>query len=251
MQMNWKQSLEHWGRGLRNVFFPPLCLACNKHLKHNEKMLCVDCFLHLPLTHFKAKKNNVVERMLWDDQVITERANALLFYEAGSPYSSLFFAFKYNQQPQVAVTLGRMMAQDLEGTGFFDEVDCLLPVPLSKERFCKRGYNQSERLAEGIRQETGIAVDVTSVSRILNNETQTHLGAESRQQNVDHIFSLSQQQQLSGKHVVIVDDVITTGATIRSLAREVLKAGGVRLSVLCLATSGFNRRYQFAHWQRP
>lgn len=189
--------------------------------------------------------------MMWTDKICTERANAFLYYQAGSSYCSIFFAFKYHQQPEVAVSMGRMMAQDLAETDFFDGVDCLLPVPLSKKRFHKRGYNQSERLAEGISQETGIPIDVISIQRAVDNETQTHLTAEDRQQNVARIFSLTPQQQLSGKHVLIVDDVITTGATVRSLATEALKAGNVRISVICLATSAYNRRASFPHWKRP
>ncbi len=246
-----KAEWKKWAVALSSVLFPRLCIVCGKRLPAGTSHFCIHCLSHLPLTHFKGKENNVVERMVWDDEITTERANALLYYESGSSYCSLFFAFKYNRQPEVAVGMGRMMAQDLADTHFFDGIDYLLPVPLAKQRFYKRGYNQSERLAYGISMETGIPIDMISIERMVDNETQTHLTPEGRQQNVAHIFRLTSRQQLSGKHVLIIDDVCTTGATIRSLAHEALKAGQVRISVLCLAVSGYHRGSEFVHWKRP
>ncbi len=249
--MEIRNALTLAGRSLFNALFPRYCCVCGKRLSLNEQLLCVNCLLHLPLTHLKGKKDNFVERALWDDVVYTEHANSLLFYKPKSDYCQIFFLFKYYNHPEIAVAFGRMMAQDLAGTDFFTGVDVLLPVPLAKKRFKERGYNQSERLAYGISEVTGIPIDATSVVRTRANQTQTHLTMEERRANVSGIFKLTNPEALQGKHVLIVDDVITTGSTTRACARAVAEAGGVRISVLSLGCSESLRTESVPGWIRP
>ena len=168
-----------------------------------------------------------------------------MFYHQNSDYSRIFFSFKYHHRPEVAVSYGRIMAQDLVDTGFFDGIDVIVPVPLSANRFRKRGYNQSERLAEGVRQVTGIPVETRAVARIVDNPTQTHLSTAERMENVKDIFRLVGPACVEGKHVLLVDDMITTGSTLRSCAHTLLEAANVRLSVLTLGASERNRKYLF------
>ena len=239
---------KHFRRGLNSVLsllFPTYCCVCGKRLVSTEEHTCVACLAHLPLTKFKGEKGNAVERSLWDAQICTEHASAFLFYHQHSVYSRIYFSFKYCYHPEVAVDYGRMMAQDLVGTVFFDGIDVIVPVPLSAKRFRKRGYNQSERLAAGVSQITGLPVEQRAVVRVVDNPTQTRLSTAERMENVKGIFQLVNPSCVAGKHVLLVDDVITTGSTLRACAHALLEAGNVKLSVLTLGTSERNRRYVF------
>lgn len=243
--MELKHKIIRLIKSVGDLLFPRFCCVCERRLLFDEHYICLHCLLHMPYTHFKGRKGNPVERILWDDQICTEHANSLFFYKQKSNYSKLFFHFKYYNHPQVAVYCGRLMARDLIGTDFFDTIDCMIPIPLSKERMKKRGYNQSEQLAEGIRQITGIPIDTTSVIRSVDNPTQTHKIGEERWENVNHIFTLVHPEAIAHKHLLIVDDMITTGSTVRACIHALCGVEGVKFSVISLGTSMNNRRYIF------
>ena len=237
-------------RSVCDVLFPRHCCVCGKRLLLNERELCINCLCHLPLTHIKGEKYNVVERLLWDDSIYTERANSMLYYRPKSSYCSIYFKFKYQHQPQVAVAFGRLMAQELVDTDFFSGIDCIVPVPLSSKRMEHRGYNQSERLACGISEITHIPVNTTAVVRTVDNPTQTQVIYSERFENVRGIFRLISPETLHAKHVLIVDDMITTGSTTRACAHAILQAGDVKISVLSLGLSIRNKNAEMPHWRR-
>lgn len=241
-----KTRIRRFLKSLTDTLFPRFCCVCGKRLLGGEEHTCCSCLLNLPKTHFKGKKNNVIERLLWDDAIYTQRANSFMYYHQKSPYNNIFFHFKYFNHPHIAVAYGRIMAEDLAGTDFFSGIDCIVPVPLSRKRFRQRGYNQSERLAQGISQVTGLPIDTTSVARTVNNPTQTHLTGSARWRNVENVFCLHHPEKLHGKHVLIVDDMITSGSTVRACAHALLQAGEVRISFISLGTSHRNRRRIFA-----
>lgn len=234
-------------RSIVNTYFPRFCCVCGKRLYSGEEHTCTNCLLNLPRTHINGTKNNIIERLLWDDVIYTQRANSFMYYYQKSPYCNIFFHFKYYNHPHIAVAYGRIMATELLETGFFDGIDCMVPIPLARQRFRKRGYNQSERLAEGIRQITGIPIDTHSVIRCSNNVSQTQLAETDRWNNVEEIFQLADMNALKNKHILIVDDMITTGSTIRSCAHAIFQAEGVKVSVISLGTSHHNRRKVFAN----
>ena len=236
---------------IMDILFPRRCCVCGRRLLLNEEDLCIKCLTQLPLTHIDGRKNNVVERLLWDDAVYTERASSLLYYRPKSNYCCIYFKFKYQHQPQVAVAFGKMMAHELVDTGFFKGIDVMLPIPLSNNRIKQRGYNQSERLAYGMSLITHIPIDTSSVVRVVDNPTQTRLYGKERFENVRNVFQLVSPQTLRGKHVLIIDDMITTGSTIRACARVVLQAGNVKISVLSLGLSAKNRdSVNVPQWRR-
>ena len=143
------------------------------------------------------------------------------------------------------------MARRLLQTDFFKDIDCIVPVPLSKQRYQQRGYNQSERLAQGISIETGIEINTTAVLRIVDNPSQTHLSQSERMQNVKDIFCLGDAAAIQGKHILLVDDMITTGSTTRACARVLVEVGNVKISVVSLGLSSRNQLRKFPHWIRP
>lgn len=228
-------------RDVIDTVLPRFCCVCGRRLMLNENTICVNCLDNLPLTHIKGKRSNVVERLFWDDKICARRANSFMYYEPESPYSRIFFKFKYYKQPKIAVAFGRMMAQDLSDTDFFEGIDFIMPVPLSKERQKKRGYNQSEKLARGISEITGLRVECESIERTIDNPTQTRLQQSDRIESTKSIFRLARPELASGKHVLIVDDTITTGSTIRSLAHTLSEAGNVSMSILSLGVSTWHR----------
>lgn len=238
------------GRSLLNALFPRYCCVCGKRLLLGERDVCVTCMINLPYTRLNGKRGNVLERLFWNPDYRVERADSLLYYHNKSLSCNIYFEFKYHHHPDVAVHFGQIMAQNLKRTDFFDGIDCIVPIPLAPQRLKKRGYNQSERLAHGISLETNIPVDTTSVIRTTNNVTQTHLTAEDRAQNVSNIFALSDKQTLEGKHILIIDDVITTGSTIKSCAKVIAQLPGVKFSVMSLGLSVRNKKHKIITWER-
>lgn len=133
--------------------------------------------------------------------------------------------------------MGRYMANDLLVSGFFNEIDIIVPVPLHKKREKERGYNQSEWIASGISKITGIPVNTNSIKRVEANSTQTRKSVWDRWENVQNLFAVVSSSELQGKHILLVDDVLTTGATIVSCASKIMEVRGVRISVLTLAAA--------------
>lgn len=228
------------GKWLEDAFciiFPEPCLICNRRLKRGEKYICAPCFQNLPFTNMRGKAGNVAERLFWDILPIV-RANSFLYYNIGSDSRRPFFWLKYYDLPELGVYLGRVMARDLMDTGFFDGIDMIVPLPLSKRRLKQRGYNQSRKLAEGVAQVTGLPVNEDVVSRVVDNPTQTHLTPHQRKNNVEGIFALQKPQQAEGKHILLIDDIVTTNATLSSCGRELARAGNVKISILTLGIAG-------------
>ena len=146
-------------------------------------------------------------------------------------------ALKYHDDPEIGVYLGRMAAKAiLRESAFFEGVDLLLPVPLHRQRLRKRGYNQAERIAQGIHEITNLPIDTTSVIRHVGNESQTHKQVYERMANVCSIFKLVSSENLTGKHILLVDDVITTGSTLSSLSQVLFEIEGIKISVFALSS---------------
>lgn len=224
-------------RPLLRLLFPEMCAVCGHRLEEGEGVVCNACFASLPFTRFRGRAGNVVERLFWGRLPVV-RANAYVFYHSGAASSAPVLQLKYRGRSQVGRFFGRAMAADLAGTGFFDSVDVIVPVPLAHDRQLRRGYNQSLLLAAGVGEITGLPVVADAVERVVSNPTQTRLHGREREMNVAGIFRLVRPEEVAGRHVLLVDDVLTTGATMLSCAGEVARAPGVRLSVLVLGLAG-------------
>lgn len=223
-----------WHR-LLDLLAPRLCVVCGRRLSLTEQVVCAGCNLHLPRTYFHRNgHDNEMARLFWGI-IPVERAAALFYYQGGSGTANILYELKYHNQPEIGVEMGRTMASEFGEAGFFDGIDLIVPIPLARSRQRHRGYNQSRCLAEGISQATGLPVYDGVVCRKRFEKSQTQMGRWERQENVAHVFELKDASAVSGKHVLLVDDVVTTGATITACARELLKSGNVRLSLLSLA----------------
>lgn len=163
-----------------------------------------------------------------------ERAYAYYQYRRESPYTNIVLDIKYRNQPQLGRYFGELAARRVAPTGFFDDIDMILPVPLYVDKLAERGYNQSEMIAEGIRAATGIRIANNLVAEA-PHATQTRRGVASRWANVKMLYAIRRSDELVGKHVLIVDDVVTTGATLVSCAKAVECIPDTRLSFFTLA----------------
>lgn len=220
---------------LWQLFFPRCCLLCSQRLQKGEEHICFRCLAALPRTHLQ--KENELEKSLWGKLPI-ERANAFLFYAKGGDVRKLLFELKYYGNARIGYFLGRCMASELLPSGFFKGMDCIIPVPLHIRKQKKRGYNQSEVLAEGIASVTNIPLAKHLLARSKDIETQTHKGNYERWENVRNVFECFSPEELTDKHILLVDDVLTTGATIVACSDALGKIPGLRISVLTLAWAG-------------
>ena len=199
-----------------------------------EEVICVRCQADLPRVRTVSFEENDIARIFWG-LVPIEKGISFFHYAPHSPYSRILFELKYHDHPEVGKTMGRMMAEELKATSFFDGIDLIVPIPLSRKKERQRGYNQSDWIAWGISEATGIPTDTTSVVRTKSNPSQTTLDHRQRRENVRDIFAVRHPGSLEGRHILLVDDVITTGATMLSCAETIARACRVRFSVLSLA----------------
>ena len=206
-------------------------------MSQGEEVLCVRCQAVLPRVRTISFEENDIARIFWG-LVPIEKGISFFHYTPHSPHSRILFELKYHNHPEVGKTMGRMMAEELKATNFFNGIDLIVPIPLSRKKERQRGYNQSDWIAWGISEATGIPTDTTSVVRTKSNPSQTTLDHRQRRENVRDIFAVRHPGNLEGRHILLVDDVITTGATMLSCAEAIARACRVRFSVLSLAWAG-------------
>ena len=221
-------------KDLLNLLYPLQCLACRKNLHQNETLICLDCLFHLPKTNFHNDSNNAVCQLFWGRAEV-EMATAFLFFTKSGRVQHLIHQLKYSKKPGIGVYLGKLFGKDLLKSPNFQQIDVIIPVPLHPKRTKVRGYNQSEKISDGLSQTMKIPVDTTSFVRRTNTETQTRKNRFSRWENVKEVFSVEDENALKNKHILLVDDVITTGATIESCIRKLTAIEGTRVSVVSLA----------------
>lgn len=200
----------------------------------NENLICTECYVTIPRTNFHTLNDNPVSQIFWG-RCIIERAAVFSYYNKGSRIRNLIHNMKYKGIKEVGYELGRIYGNSLKGSDFIVGVDVIIPVPLHPSKKRMRGFNQSECISSGIADATGLAVDNVSLARITGSSTQTKRSRYDRWTNVEGIFTVTDPGLIKGKHILLVDDVITTGATIESCAGELLKMEGVKVSVAALA----------------
>ncbi len=221
-------------RDFAHLFFPRYCIACKGPVVKGEDTFCTVCLSQLPKTNFHLHDDNSVKGRLTGRLPLTH-GFAFLHFQKGGLVQNLLHALKYHNHPEVGVYLGKIYGRDLAAAGYAGRFDLIVPVPLHETRKRRRGYNQSARFAEGL----GVTLNVPwheSISlRKQATVTQTRKTRAERWQNVSEAFSISLPEQIEGKHVLLVDDVITTGATLEACGQHLLKNGCTQLSVACIA----------------
>jgi ComF family protein len=218
---------------LFHLFYPHNCIGCGSDVLENENFLCLECINNLPHTHFAMHANNPVEKIFWGRVAITAAMSEFYFSKA-SIIQNLIHEFKYKGNKKIGLYLGSLIGESLLNSNRF-HIDAIIPLPLFEKKEKKRGYNQAEILCNGISEVMNIPIIKNNVIRIIPTETQTKKHRAERWQNVEKSFTVLQPEYLEGKHILLVDDVITTGATLEACASEILKVNNVSLSVATLA----------------
>ena len=232
MPMNWLSRI-------LDCIAPRQCAVCGRRLAPTERSLCAVCTLHLPRTTYQfTPDDNPMARLFWGLMPV-ERAAALMFYEPHAELANLIYKLKYGQRPDIGEDLGRLMAREMLLGRFFDGIDVLIPVPLARKRMRQRGYNQSMALAQGISEITALPIADKAIRRTHFRQSQTSLNRQDRHQNVADLFQLVDGEQLQSKHILFIDDICTTGATLTACMEAVKDVKGIKMSVLTL---GFTKK---------
>lgn len=217
-----------------SLLYPRLCYACGNHLLRNEKLICTECYVLIPRTNYHLAEENPVAQLFWG-RCLIEKAAAFSFYNKGSRIRNLIHSLKYKGIQEVGFELGRIYGLTLKSSGFTKDIDLIIPVPLHPSKKRRRGFNQCDLISSGLSEVTGLPVDTDSLIRITVSDTQTKRSRYERWTNVEGIFMVTEPGNLRGRHILLIDDVITTGSTIESCTNELLKVEGVRVSVVALA----------------
>jgi len=228
------QAVKNLAHDFARLFFPHQCAGCGSDLLNRESPLCARCLHALPVTNFHQYSGNPVEQC-FSGRLPLVSAASYCYFTRHTMMQELLHAFKYKGRKEIGLLLGRMMGTALRDSGRFNGIDMLVPVPLHAGKEKKRGYNQSVLLCQGMSEVLGLPVIDQALVRRSFTETQTHKNRIERWQNMQGQFKLLKPELIEGRHLLLVDDVITTGATLEACGRVLLEAEGVRLSVAALA----------------
>ncbi len=227
------KPISFWRR-LLDLVSPRLCVVCRRRLAVSEETICSICNFHLPRTGFQHHPyDNEMSKVFWG-QIPIERAFSLFYYESHAETANILYELKYKNHPEIGVVMGRMVAKEIISAKFFDGIDGIVPVPLARIRQRQRGYNQSVEIARGISEISDLPVWDKVIRRNIFEGSQTTKGRWERNENVEHVFELLDGETIRNKHLLLVDDVVTTGATTIACGKELAKAGNVKISILSL-----------------
>lgn len=217
-----------------SLFYPNYCLGCSVALYKGEEILCTRCIRELPRTGYIQHHNNPIFLRL-AGRLPIRMATAFLTFRKTGITQHLLHQLKYNNHPEVGIRLGKLMGKELRDAGYGNRLDLIVPVPLHESRRRKRGYNQSAKIAEGICSVMEVPWSESISSRIVSTTTQTRKTRVERWENVKDAFRVNQPDQIAGKRILLLDDVMTTGATLEACGQHLIESGCLELNVACLA----------------
>ncbi len=217
----------------QNLFYPNCCLICHSKLITDEESVCLQCLYQLPRTNNYLETHNLIEDRLWG-RFPFERIATFCFYTKEGMLPPLIHNLKYNNGKNLGILLGKIYGKDLIDSDFISTIDFIVPVPLHPEKEKLRGYNQSEMIAKGLSQTTGIPLSTDNLVRTISNPTQTKRTKSQRWENVKGIFDLKDPSRYANCHILLVDDVITTGSTIEACASALMQTPDIKISVAAL-----------------
>ena len=229
--------LRSWLNSIVNLFYPRVCAACGETLLKDEETVCLKCRYLLPRTGYERNPDNPMAQTFYG-RVPFHAVTACFFFSKQGKVQHLIHELKYKGNKDAGVFLGQQIGESIKDAPLFQGIDYLIPVPLHPKREKKRGYNQSLMIARGIHEVTDIPIGDKYLIRAVNTATQTRKSAEERYQNVKDIFEVRFADELKGKHVLLIDDVLTTGATLESCAHQLESIPGITISAATAACAG-------------
>lgn len=217
-----------------HLFYPHVCTGCGSDLLEEDNLLCLKCIHNLPHTNFAALANNQIEKDFWGRITLTA-AYSQFYFSKEFLIQHLIHQLKYKGDTKIGFYLGEIMGKTLLNSNRFSSIDALIPLPLYADKEHKRGYNQATIICNGISSVMNIPVLNGAVIRQHATETQTRKHRTERWENVKHSFKVVKENELTGKHLLLVDDVVTTGATLEACGNVILQTENVKLSIATLA----------------
>jgi len=221
-------------KNLLNLFFPQICRGCGHHLSDNELKICTSCRHQLPLTNFHDDIDNAVHKMLYG-RVKLIHATALLHFSKKGIVQQLMHNLKYRGQEDIGQFLGEWLGEELKHLKSYSDIDVIVPVPLHKAKLKSRGYNQVDKFGIALAKALGVDFNTTVLLKSTNTKTQVFKDRLKRNFSETANFNIENGHVLENKHILLVDDIITTGATIENCANKLLEIKGVTLSLATMA----------------
>ncbi|MFH4963505.1 phosphoribosyltransferase family protein [Gaetbulibacter sp. M235] len=221
-------------KSIINLFFPKVCYTCHELLNDNELDLCTNCRNNLPVTDFHFNDNDTVLKIFYG-RVKVENATALLRFEKKGMVQQLIHGLKYKGQEQIGVFLGDWLGSDLKTIKAYEDIDMVIPVPLHKKKLKKRGYNQVTKFGQHIAEALNVLYADDVLLKVTNTNSQTLKNRLARWTNNDELFMLQNKNSIANKHILLVDDLITTGATMEACITALQQAENVKISVAAMA----------------
>lgn len=219
-----------------SLFYPRYCRGCYDALVKGEDLLCTQCLLEMPKSHYHLQQDNPFYRK-FRGRLPVKHVMTLFKFVKESRVQQVLHALKYKQQPELGEMLGRVYGKDLAEAHYKNSFDLIIPVPLHRSRRRIRGYNQSEEFGKGLSRVLDVPCNDTYMMRSAKTETQTHKTKLSRWENVDRIFRVVKPEMIAEQRILLVDDVVTTGATLEACGQVLVDAGCSELSIACIAAT--------------
>lgn len=221
---------------LTSLFYPKLCAGCLNALQQNENLLCLDCLMHLPETNYHKEADNEL-KLIFAGRVPVQEVATLLFYKKGNRVQKILHHLKYKGVKELGFLLGDYYGNKLIEETRFQDIDLIIPIPLHPNKLKQRGYNQSEWIAKGLSSGMGKPYNTNILIRSQYTETQTRKSRFNRWENVKSVFEIQNGNLIEGKHILLCDDVLTTGATTEAAIQQLIEFKDVKVSVVTLATA--------------
>lgn len=216
------------------IFYPETCIRCYTNLLNNELVLCTSCNYELPLLQISnLEKNQVID--IFYGRLPIKKATSFLAYQKGNITQNLIHNLKYKNQENIGTFIGKWFGNSLKNTEGFSDVDYIIPVPLHTTKLKKRGYNQVTKFGEALCTELNIPFNTTILKRVSTSKTQTLKNRLERFLNTETRFKLTDESFFENKHILLIDDVITTGATLEACCNELLKTKNITISIATMA----------------
>jgi len=226
--------LQQWSSDLIGLLFPNLCNACGTPLFSAELLICTKCLYDLPFTDYHHHAENRVAKQLWGRLPINA-VMAMLYFRKGAKVQNLIHNLKYNGKTEVGILLGNLLGERLKNAPIYQDIDLIIPVPLHQKKLKLRGYNQSTFIAEGVSAKMEVSFSENILVRAISTESQTRKSRYNRYENMKAVFKINKPENIKEKHILLVDDVITTGATLEACANTLLENGAAKVSIAALA----------------